>query len=35
MTNDLGRRAWEHKNGAVPGFTKKYNCDQLVDFDRL
>src|ERR1051325_166459 len=30
MCNDLRRRAWEHKTGAVPGFTKKYNCDQLV-----
>jgi putative endonuclease len=30
VTNSLERRVWEHKNGAVDGFTKKYNCDRLV-----
>jgi putative endonuclease len=35
MCNDLVRRAWEHKTGAVPGFTKKYNCDRLVHFEEF
>lgn len=38
VTNDLERRAWEHKSKAVPGFTKQYNCDRLVyfeSFDRI
>lgn len=33
MTNSLERRVWEHKNKAVPGFTKQYNCDRLVYFE--
>jgi putative endonuclease len=30
MTNDLVRRIYEHKNGLVEGFAKKYNCHKLV-----
>ena len=30
MTNSLEARVWQHKNKAVPGFTKRYNCDRLV-----
>jgi putative endonuclease len=33
MTNSLEARVWQHKNKAVPGFTKKYNCDQLVYYE--
>jgi putative endonuclease len=33
VTNSLERRVSEHKHGAVPGFTKKYNCDRLVYFE--
>jgi putative endonuclease len=33
MTNSLERRIWEHKTGAVPGFTKTYNCDRLVYYE--
>ena len=33
MTDDLVRRAWEHRAGAVPGFTKKYGVKQLVWFE--
>ena len=33
MTNSLERRIWQHKNHAIPGFTKKYNCDQLLYFE--
>ena len=33
VTNDLNRRIFEHKNGLVDGFTKKYNIHKLVYFD--
>jgi putative endonuclease len=33
VTNDLERRAWEHKTKATPGFTAKYRLDQLVYFE--
>ena len=32
VTNDLERRVNEHRNGAVPGFTKRYKIDRLVYF---
>ena len=33
VTNDLARRAWEHREGLVPGFTKKYGIEILVYFE--
>jgi putative endonuclease len=30
----LVRRAWEHKQGAVPGHTKRYGIDRLVYFEQ-
>lgn len=30
VTSDLARRAFEHREGAIPGFTKKYGCKRLV-----
>ena len=30
VTNDIVRRVYEHKNGVVDGFTKKYNVNKLV-----
>ena len=30
VTSDLPKRAWEHRNGVVEGFTKKYGCKLLV-----
>jgi putative endonuclease len=33
LTDDLARRAWEHRIGAVPGFAKKYGVKQLVWFE--
>jgi len=30
VTNDVARRAWEHREGVVPGFTKKYRLHMLV-----
>jgi len=34
MTNDLGRRVFEHKNALIDGFTQQYHCHRLVYFDR-
>ncbi|MGO9173914.1 MAG: GIY-YIG nuclease family protein [Rhodomicrobium sp.] len=33
VTNDLVRRVYEHKEGNVEGFTKKYGVTQLVYFE--
>ena len=33
VTSDLGRRVWEHKCKAVPGFAARYNVDRLVWFE--
>ena len=33
MTNSLSRRVFEHKQKAVPGFTKKYNLTKLVYYE--
>ena len=33
VTNNLGRRLYEHKNKLVDGFTKRYNLHKLVYFD--
>ena len=33
VTNGLNRRIDEHKNKLIPGFTKKYNLDDLVYFE--
>jgi putative endonuclease len=30
VTTDLPRRIWEHKTGAVPGFTSRYGLNRLV-----
>ena len=33
MTNDLGRRIVEHKNGETAGFTQRYQLNRLVWFE--
>jgi len=33
VTNDLGRRVWEHREGLVPGFTKKHEVSRLVYYE--
>ncbi len=33
MTNNLVRRSYEHRNGLVDGFTRKYNLKMLVYFE--
>ena len=30
VTNDIARRAWEHREGIAEGFTKKYGLKRLV-----
>ena len=32
-TSNLIKRVWEHKNGMVPGFTKRYNVHNLVWYE--
>ncbi|MBI5299588.1 MAG: GIY-YIG nuclease family protein [Deltaproteobacteria bacterium] len=33
ITNNLPRRAYEHKNKLIRGFTEKYNVTKLVYFE--
>ncbi|WP_414929945.1 GIY-YIG nuclease family protein [Vibrio jasicida] len=33
VTRQLPQRIWQHKNGVVEGFTKKYNVHKLVYFE--
>jgi putative endonuclease len=33
VTNDLVRRTWEHREGLVPGFTKKHGIKLLVYYE--
>ena len=33
VTNDLEKRAYQHKNKLVKGFSQKYNCTDLVYFE--
>ena len=34
VTNDLARRIWEHREGLVDGFAKRYGLKRLVYFER-
>jgi len=34
MTSDLIKRVFEHKEGLVEGFTKKYNVKKLVYYEK-
>jgi len=34
VTSDLARRAWEHREGLVDGFTKRYGLKRLVYAER-
>jgi putative endonuclease len=34
VTRDLPRRAWEHREGMVEGFTKRYGLKRLVYAER-
>ncbi len=33
MSNNVVRRIWEHKQGIVDGFTKKYKVNRLVHYE--
>jgi putative endonuclease len=33
VTSDLSRRIWEHREGLIPGFTKRYGCKRLVWYE--
>lgn len=33
VTSDLPKRAWQHREGEVEGFTKRYGCKRLVRFE--
>jgi len=35
VTNNLVNRTWQHKSGAVEGFTKKYGVHMLVWYDEF
>jgi putative endonuclease len=34
VTSDIARRAWEHRSGAIEGFTKRYDLKRLVFMER-
>ncbi len=33
VTNNIARRAWEHRQGFFDGFTKRYRLKRLVYFE--
>jgi len=33
VTSDLVKRVWQHRTGAIDGFTKRYGCKLLVWFE--
>ena len=35
VTNDLNRRVGEHKEGLIPGFTRKYKVNRLVYYESM
>jgi len=34
VTANLAERAWQHREGLLPGFTKRYGCKLLVWYER-
>jgi putative endonuclease len=34
VTSHLARRVWEHREGMIDGFTKRYGLKRLVFFER-
>jgi putative endonuclease len=35
VTNDLVRRVYEHREGVVPGFTRRYGVKHLVYYEQF
>lgn len=35
VTTFLQQRAWQHREGIVPGFTRRYGCKMLVWFEEF
>jgi putative endonuclease len=35
VTSDLARRIWEHRSGAIEGFTKRYGLQRLVWYENF
>jgi putative endonuclease len=33
QTDDINRRIWEHRSGAIPGFTARYGVKTLVWYE--
>ena len=33
VTSNLPQRAWQHREGLVPGFTSRYGCKLLVWYE--
>jgi putative endonuclease len=33
VTSDLPRRAYEHRDGTIPGFSRQYGCTLLVWYE--
>jgi len=33
VTSDLVRRTWEHREGIIPGFTRRYKIRELVYYE--
>lgn len=33
VTSELVQRVWQHRNGVVPGFTRRYGCKSLVWYE--
>jgi putative endonuclease len=34
MTDDLAKRIWQHRSGALPGFTQRYGVKMLVWYEQ-
>ena len=34
VTNDLARRVMEHREGLLPGFTRRYNLKDLIYYEQ-
>ena len=35
VTSNLAQRAYQHRKGLLPGFTKRYACTLLVYYERM